>query len=171
MKKHRIMALVWGSQAWPRSPLKINSLKRWPPLFCFLLVSTSEGKKKKICKLNSSPNNLENFSALCDWAEYSYDYIAALSSALYESISFNSCSSFCLVVSLLQFQTESCSPVSLSHSNTSQEELRIVEGEGQNAEVGISADEVNNNTCEGERKRKASRGVGVLKRLSVHLFF
>ncbi|XP_019748395.1 kinesin-like protein KIF1A [Hippocampus comes] len=47
-----------------------------------------------------------------------------------------------------KFQTESCSPVGLSHSNTSQEELRIVEGEGQNAEAGISADEVNNNTCE-----------------------
>ncbi|XP_004542723.1 kinesin-like protein KIF1A isoform X4 [Maylandia zebra] len=46
-----------------------------------------------------------------------------------------------------KFQTESC-PASLSHSNTSQEELRIVEGEGQNAETGISADEVNNNTCE-----------------------
>lgn len=50
---------------------------------------------------------------------------------------------------LLQFQTESC-PSGLSHSNTSQEELRIVEGEGQNAEIGISADEVNNNTCPGE---------------------
>lgn len=25
-----------------------------------------------------------------------------------------------------------------------------MEGEGQNAEIGISADEVNNNTCEGE---------------------
>ncbi|XP_030015233.1 kinesin-like protein KIF1A isoform X2 [Sphaeramia orbicularis] len=45
-----------------------------------------------------------------------------------------------------KFQTESC-PGGLSHSNTSQEELRIVEGEGQNAEMGISADEVNNNTC------------------------
>uniref|UniRef100_A0A3P8WHR9 plus-end-directed kinesin ATPase n=1 Tax=Cynoglossus semilaevis TaxID=244447 RepID=A0A3P8WHR9_CYNSE len=48
-----------------------------------------------------------------------------------------------------KFQTESC-PGTLSHSNTSQEELRIVEGEGQNAEMGISVDEVNNNTCEGE---------------------
>uniref|UniRef100_A0A8C9X2F9 plus-end-directed kinesin ATPase n=1 Tax=Sander lucioperca TaxID=283035 RepID=A0A8C9X2F9_SANLU len=46
-----------------------------------------------------------------------------------------------------QFEkTESC-PGSLSHSNTSQEELRFVEGEGQTAEIGISADEVNNNTC------------------------
>uniref|UniRef100_A0A4W6DSC7 plus-end-directed kinesin ATPase n=1 Tax=Lates calcarifer TaxID=8187 RepID=A0A4W6DSC7_LATCA len=43
-----------------------------------------------------------------------------------------------------QFE-KSCSG-SLSHSNTSQEELRIVEGEGQTAETGISADEVNNNT-------------------------
>ncbi|XP_072297569.1 kinesin-like protein KIF1A [Eucyclogobius newberryi] len=42
-----------------------------------------------------------------------------------------------------KFQTESC-PSGLSHS--SQEELRIVEGEGQNAEMGDSADEVNNNT-------------------------
>lgn len=50
---------------------------------------------------------------------------------------------------LFQFQTESC-PGGLSHSNTSQEELRIVEGEGQNAETGMSADEVNNNTCPGE---------------------
>ncbi|XP_077472145.1 kinesin-like protein KIF1A isoform X5 [Stigmatopora argus] len=47
-----------------------------------------------------------------------------------------------------KFQTESCPSGSLSHSNTSQEELRIVEGEGQNVEIGISADEVNNNTCE-----------------------
>ncbi|XP_024129485.1 kinesin-like protein KIF1A [Oryzias melastigma] len=45
-----------------------------------------------------------------------------------------------------KFQSESC-PGGLSHSNTSQEELRIVEGEGQNSEIGISADEVNNNTC------------------------
>uniref|UniRef100_A0A8C4EDP6 plus-end-directed kinesin ATPase n=1 Tax=Dicentrarchus labrax TaxID=13489 RepID=A0A8C4EDP6_DICLA len=48
-----------------------------------------------------------------------------------------------------QFEkTESC-PGGLSHSNTSQEELRIVEGEGQNADIGISADEVNNNTLKG----------------------
>uniref|UniRef100_A0A672IYF8 plus-end-directed kinesin ATPase n=1 Tax=Salarias fasciatus TaxID=181472 RepID=A0A672IYF8_SALFA len=53
-----------------------------------------------------------------------------------------------------KFQTESC-PGGLSHSNTSQEELRIVEGEGQNAEMGISADEVNNNTCAGEYTEKA----------------
>ncbi|XP_017346764.2 kinesin-like protein KIF1A isoform X5 [Ictalurus punctatus] len=45
-----------------------------------------------------------------------------------------------------KFQTESCVG-GMSHSNTSQEELRIVEGEGQNAEPSLSADEVNNNTC------------------------
>nr|XP_015216700.1 PREDICTED: kinesin-like protein KIF1A isoform X11 [Lepisosteus oculatus] len=45
-----------------------------------------------------------------------------------------------------KFQTESC-PVGMSRSGTSQEELRIVEGEGQNSDSGPSADEVNNNTC------------------------
>ncbi|XP_051232401.1 kinesin-like protein KIF1A isoform X25 [Dicentrarchus labrax] len=45
-----------------------------------------------------------------------------------------------------KFQSESCS-VGLSRSGISQEELRIVEGEGQNAEMVPSADEVNNNTC------------------------
>ncbi|XP_026119704.1 kinesin-like protein KIF1A isoform X7 [Carassius auratus] len=45
-----------------------------------------------------------------------------------------------------KFQSESC-PSGLSHAAVSQEELRIVEGEGQNAEMGLSADEVNNNTC------------------------
>ncbi|XP_068563971.1 kinesin-like protein KIF1A isoform X4 [Cebidichthys violaceus] len=44
-----------------------------------------------------------------------------------------------------KFQSETCS-VGLSRSGVSQEELRIVEGEGQNAEPGPSADEVNNNT-------------------------
>lgn len=48
----------------------------------------------------------------------------------------------------LQFQSESCS-AGLSRTGVSQEELRIVEGEGQNAEMAPSADEVNNNTCEG----------------------
>ncbi|XP_056270572.1 kinesin-like protein KIF1A isoform X2 [Pseudoliparis swirei] len=43
------------------------------------------------------------------------------------------------------FQSETCS-VGLSRTGVSQEELRFVEGEGQNAEVGPSADEVNNNT-------------------------
>ncbi|XP_036376868.1 kinesin-like protein KIF1A isoform X7 [Megalops cyprinoides] len=45
-----------------------------------------------------------------------------------------------------KFQTESC-PGGMSRSGTSQEELRIVEGEGQNSEMSLSADEVNNNTC------------------------
>ncbi|XP_032382876.1 kinesin-like protein KIF1A isoform X17 [Etheostoma spectabile] len=45
-----------------------------------------------------------------------------------------------------KFQSESCS-VGLSRTGISQEELRIVEGEGQNPELGPSADEVNNNTC------------------------
>ncbi|XP_023809726.1 kinesin-like protein KIF1A isoform X8 [Oryzias latipes] len=45
-----------------------------------------------------------------------------------------------------RFQSESCS-AGLSRTGISQEELRIVEGEGQNAEVGPSADEVNNNTA------------------------
>ncbi|MEQ2164534.1 hypothetical protein GOODEAATRI_007681 [Goodea atripinnis] len=49
--------------------------------------------------------------------------------------------------------SESC-PGGLSHSNTSQEELRIVEGEGQSVEIGISADEVNNNTCAGMQRRR-----------------
>ncbi|XP_048845374.1 kinesin-like protein KIF1A isoform X10 [Brienomyrus brachyistius] len=45
-----------------------------------------------------------------------------------------------------KFQIESC-PLGLSRSGTSQEELRIVEGQGQASEIGPSADEVNNNTC------------------------
>ncbi|CAL8366756.1 unnamed protein product, partial [Boreogadus saida] len=45
-----------------------------------------------------------------------------------------------------KFQTETC-PGGLPYSHSSQEELRIVEGQGQPSEVGISADEVNNNTC------------------------
>lgn len=51
-------------------------------------------------------------------------------------------------LSLSQFQSESC-PAGLSRTGLSQEELRIVEGEGQNAEMVPSADEVNNNTCAG----------------------
>ncbi|XP_078306781.1 kinesin-like protein KIF1A isoform X18 [Panthera onca] len=46
-----------------------------------------------------------------------------------------------------KFQSESCPVVGMSRSGTSQEELRIVEGQGQGAEAGPSADEVNNNTC------------------------
>nr|XP_046156954.1 kinesin-like protein KIF1A isoform X7 [Oncorhynchus gorbuscha] len=44
-----------------------------------------------------------------------------------------------------KFQAESC-PAGLSRTGASQEELRFVEGEGQNSETGPSADEVNNNT-------------------------
>ncbi|XP_055258885.1 kinesin-like protein KIF1A isoform X6 [Moschus berezovskii] len=46
-----------------------------------------------------------------------------------------------------KFQAESCPGAGMSRSGTSQEELRIVEGQGQAADSGPSADEVNNNTC------------------------
>ncbi|KAK2505064.1 hypothetical protein MC885_004741 [Smutsia gigantea] len=46
-----------------------------------------------------------------------------------------------------KFQSESCPMVGMSRSGTSQEELRIVEGQGQGTDTGPSADEVNNNTC------------------------
>ncbi|XP_033005943.1 kinesin-like protein KIF1A isoform X19 [Lacerta agilis] len=46
-----------------------------------------------------------------------------------------------------KFQSESCPVVGMSRSGTSQEELRIVEGQGQVTDIGPSADEVNNNTC------------------------
>ncbi|XP_069321491.1 kinesin-like protein KIF1A isoform X14 [Eulemur rufifrons] len=46
-----------------------------------------------------------------------------------------------------KFQSESCPVVGMSRSGTSQEELRIVEGQGQGTDSGPSADEVNNNTC------------------------
>ncbi|XP_031224332.1 kinesin-like protein KIF1A isoform X1 [Mastomys coucha] len=46
-----------------------------------------------------------------------------------------------------KFQSESCPVVGMSRTGTSQEELRIVEGQGQGADSGPSADEVNNNTC------------------------
>uniref|UniRef100_A0A8C9MYR7 plus-end-directed kinesin ATPase n=1 Tax=Serinus canaria TaxID=9135 RepID=A0A8C9MYR7_SERCA len=45
---------------------------------------------------------------------------------------------------------KSCPAVGMSRSGTSQEELRIVEGQGQVSDVGPSADEVNNNTCAGD---------------------
>lgn len=48
----------------------------------------------------------------------------------------------------------------MSRSGTSQEELRIVEGQGQGAEAGPSADEVNNNTCSG-RWPHLPRGLGL----------
>ncbi|NWZ32514.1 KIF1B protein, partial [Asarcornis scutulata] len=44
-------------------------------------------------------------------------------------------------------KSESCPAVGMSRSGTSQEELRIVEGQGQISDLGPSADEVNNNTC------------------------
>ncbi|MCI4375514.1 hypothetical protein PGIGA_G00110420 [Pangasianodon gigas] len=50
-----------------------------------------------------------------------------------------------------KFQSESC-PAGLSRTGISQEELRIVEGEGQNAEMVPSADEVNNNTCAADQE-------------------
>ncbi|XP_074924759.1 kinesin-like protein KIF1A isoform X4 [Chelonoidis abingdonii] len=46
-----------------------------------------------------------------------------------------------------QFQSEACPMAGMSRSGTSQEELRIVEGQGQITDIGPSADEVNNNTC------------------------
>ncbi|XP_034149653.1 kinesin-like protein KIF1A isoform X12 [Esox lucius] len=64
-----------------------------------------------------------------------------------------------------KFQAESC-PIGLSRIGASQEELRFVEGEGQNSGMEPSADEVNNNTCaasldELESPLKASlEGVG-----------
>uniref|UniRef100_A0A7N6BAA1 plus-end-directed kinesin ATPase n=1 Tax=Anabas testudineus TaxID=64144 RepID=A0A7N6BAA1_ANATE len=57
-----------------------------------------------------------------------------------------------------KFQSESCS-VGLSRTGISQEELRIVEGEGQNAEMGPSADEVNNNTCADEVENTLKAGL------------
>ncbi|KAL2090422.1 hypothetical protein ACEWY4_015110 [Coilia grayii] len=55
-----------------------------------------------------------------------------------------------------KFQTESCPLVGLSRAGVSQEELRIVEGEGQNSEMGPSADEVNNNTCAANQEEMES---------------
>ncbi|XP_053775297.1 kinesin-like protein KIF1A isoform X12 [Desmodus rotundus] len=46
-----------------------------------------------------------------------------------------------------KFQSECCQAGGMSRSGTSQEELRIVEGQGQGTDSGPSADEVNNNTC------------------------
>ncbi|XP_067898005.1 kinesin-like protein KIF1A isoform X4 [Heterodontus francisci] len=45
-----------------------------------------------------------------------------------------------------KFQSDCCT-TGMSRSGTSQEELRIVEGQGQSSDSGPSADEVNNNTC------------------------
>ena len=48
----------------------------------------------------------------------------------------------------------------MSRSGASQEELRIVEGQGQGADAGPSADEVNNNTCPGGSPRLPGRALG-----------
>lgn len=52
--------------------------------------------------------------------------------------------------------------VGLTRSGASQEELRIVEGQGQGVDAGPSADEVNNNTCSGgpPRPRRGALGPG-----------
>lgn len=68
-----------------------------------------------------------------------------------------------------KFQSESC-PSGLSRDAVSQEELRIVEGEGQNAEMGLSADEVNNNTCAEELDSPVKTGLdGILDGALDHL--
>ncbi|XP_053354022.1 kinesin-like protein KIF1A isoform X10 [Clarias gariepinus] len=71
-----------------------------------------------------------------------------------------------------KFQSESC-PVGLSSKGLSQEELRIVEGEGQNAEMMPSADEVNNNTCAEELDGNIKDGVldGALDHLKIGELF
>uniref|UniRef100_A0AAQ5ZZF1 plus-end-directed kinesin ATPase n=1 Tax=Amphiprion ocellaris TaxID=80972 RepID=A0AAQ5ZZF1_AMPOC len=66
-------------------------------------------------------------------------------------------------------KSESCS-VGLSRTGISQEELRIVEGEGQNAEMGPSADEVNNNTSADEQENPLKAGLdGALDATLEHL--
>ncbi|XP_023577879.1 kinesin-like protein KIF1A isoform X5 [Octodon degus] len=57
-----------------------------------------------------------------------------------------------------KFQSESCPVVGMSRSGTSQEELRIVEGQGQGTDTGPSADEVNNNTCSDSPDKAALDG-------------
>ncbi|KAM3619081.1 uncharacterized protein V6R79_002577 [Siganus canaliculatus] len=70
-----------------------------------------------------------------------------------------------------KFQSESCSSVGLSRTGISQEELRIVEGEGQNAEMGPSADEVNNNTAGADEPENPLKGAldGTLDTTLEHL--
>ncbi|XP_058259341.1 kinesin-like protein KIF1A isoform X22 [Hemibagrus wyckioides] len=67
-----------------------------------------------------------------------------------------------------KFQSESC-PAGLSRTGLSQEELRIVEGEGQNAEMVPSADEVNNNTCAADPEDDSTLKDGVLDGALDHL--
>ncbi|XP_046892998.1 kinesin-like protein KIF1A [Hypomesus transpacificus] len=75
-----------------------------------------------------------------------------------------------------QFQQfQESSPVAVSRAAPPQEELRIVEGEGQSAETAPSADEVNNNTSsadEGESPLKAEGCVdGALEHLRIGSVF
>ncbi|XP_051874998.1 kinesin-like protein KIF1A isoform X12 [Pristis pectinata] len=55
-----------------------------------------------------------------------------------------------------KFQSDCCT-AGMSRSGTSQEELRIVEGQGQSSDSGPSADEVNNNTCTGNIQHSGKR--------------
>ncbi|GAA6102601.1 kinesin-like protein KIF1A isoform X3 [Tachysurus ichikawai] len=68
----------------------------------------------------------------------------------------------------VQAISDSC-PASLSRTGLSQEELRIVEGEGQNAEMVPSADEVNNNTCAADPEDDSILKDGVLDGALDHL--
>uniref|UniRef100_A0A8C7VJI7 plus-end-directed kinesin ATPase n=1 Tax=Oncorhynchus mykiss TaxID=8022 RepID=A0A8C7VJI7_ONCMY len=65
-------------------------------------------------------------------------------------------------------KAESC-PAGLSRTGASQEELRFVEGEGQNSETGPSADEVNNNTYDLESPLKTNLEGGALDGTLEHL--
>ncbi|TVK90606.1 Kinesin-like protein KIF1B [Bagarius yarrelli] len=67
-----------------------------------------------------------------------------------------------------KFQSESCQS-GLSCTGFSQEELRIVEGEGQNAEMVPSADEVNNNTCAADPEDESNVKDGILDGALDHL--
>ncbi|KAK3556518.1 hypothetical protein QTP70_008288 [Hemibagrus guttatus] len=67
-----------------------------------------------------------------------------------------------------KFQSESC-PADISRTGLPQEELRIVEGEGQNPEMVPSADEVNNNTCAADPEDNSTLKDGVLDGALDHL--
>ncbi|KAI5628313.1 kinesin-like protein KIF1A isoform X3, partial [Silurus asotus] len=69
-----------------------------------------------------------------------------------------------------KFQSES-SPAGLSQTGLFQEELRIVEGEGQNAEMVPSADEVNNNTYDMDSTVKDGILDGALDHLKIGELF
>uniref|UniRef100_A0A8C6M4N3 plus-end-directed kinesin ATPase n=1 Tax=Nothobranchius furzeri TaxID=105023 RepID=A0A8C6M4N3_NOTFU len=66
-----------------------------------------------------------------------------------------------------QYEKSESSSVGLSCTGISQEELRFVEGEGQNAELVPSADEVNNNTDELESPPKAGLEEANLEHLKI----